>query len=123
MNAHEAIALSIEEDRTIRIDPATWDEDDMDTLVAEADADCDGEGGDYWGCDEDGRPWRVSVDTDCILTPVRGDDETEWSVACYASGRWWPDDATTLEIAESSDPAVTALRICREDPCRGEWHS
>lgn len=123
MNAHEAIALSIKEDRTVTIDPSTWDADDMDTLVAESDADCGGEGGDYWGCDEDGREWRVSVDTGCVLTPVRGGDATEWSVSCYAGGRWWPDEAAALQIAESSDPAATALRICREADHRGEWHS
>lgn len=36
-------------------------------------------------------------------------------------GVWGPSPEAAEEIANSTDPAATALRICREDPMRGEW--
>ena len=45
----------------------------------------------------------------------------EWTVTDRAGGRWWPDDEAGKEIATSNNPEGTALRICIEQPMRGEW--
>jgi hypothetical protein len=44
-----------------------------------------------------------------------------WIVRDAGGQRWWPSDETQAEIAASDDPAAEALRICREQPTRGEW--
>lgn len=43
------------------------------------------------------------------------------SVRDSAGGVWHPSDEATEEIEQSESPAATALRICREQPMRGEW--
>lgn len=46
-----------------------------------------------------------------------------WAVDDEAGGRWWPGAEAAAEIDASDDPESVALRICREDPMRGEWRS
>ena len=36
-------------------------------------------------------------------------------------GRWWPSEEAAAVIDGSSDPEWTAVRICRDEPMRGEW--
>lgn len=36
---------------------------------------------------------------------------------------WWPSDEAAEEIDASGDREATALRICREQPMRGEWRA
>ena len=55
------------------------------------------------------------------LTAVETDGT--WVVEDAAGGRWFPGDEAEAEILASSDPAATAVRICRESPMRGTWHS
>lgn len=38
-------------------------------------------------------------------------------------GIWWPSDEARTDIERSTNPAETALRICREQPMRGVWRS
>lgn len=45
----------------------------------------------------------------------------ELTVVDPAGGRWVPSDETQAEIQSADDPEATALRICRNDPMRGEW--
>jgi hypothetical protein len=37
--------------------------------------------------------------------------------------RWWPSDEALEEIEASDDAEATAVRICDEEPMRGEWKS
>ena len=53
------------------------------------------------------------------LTAVETDGT--WAVDDAAGGRWFPGDDAADEIAASNDPAATAVRICREQPMRGDW--
>jgi len=47
-----------------------------------------------------------------------------WTVAdIRGGGVWWPDAATSAEIAEAADPAARAVKICDEEPMRGRWAS
>lgn len=46
-----------------------------------------------------------------------------WAVDDPAGGRWWPGAETAAEIDASDDPEATSLRICQEQPMRGEWRS
>ena len=34
---------------------------------------------------------------------------------------WWPNEATQAEIRASEDPEALAVKICDEEPGRGEW--
>jgi len=36
-------------------------------------------------------------------------------------GRWFPDTEAARDIAAASDPADEAVRVCDEEPMRGEW--
>lgn len=38
-------------------------------------------------------------------------------------GRWWPSDEALAEIEASDDPEATALRICENEPMRGQWRN
>jgi len=54
------------------------------------------------------------------LTAVETDGT--WAVDdAVDGGRWFPGDDAADEIAASNDPAVAAVRICRETPMRGTW--
>lgn len=46
-----------------------------------------------------------------------------YTVADECGGRWWPSDEASEEIDASAEPEATALRICTEQPMRGEWVS
>lgn len=62
------------------------------------------------GYDED-EPGLTAVETDGA-----------WAVDdAVDGGRWFPGDDAADEIAASNDPAATAVRICREQPMRGDW--
>lgn len=45
----------------------------------------------------------------------------EWTVLDTDGGRWWPSDEAAEEISASDRPDVAALRICADEPMRGEW--
>lgn len=53
----------------------------------------------------------LTVDT-LQNTPVVRDSE---------GGVWWPSEEALDEIRASSDPEVTAIRICTQEPMRGTW--
>lgn len=53
----------------------------------------------------------LTVDT-LQSTPVVRDSE---------GGVWWPSEEALDEIRASSDPEVTAIRICTQEPMRGTW--
>ena len=38
-------------------------------------------------------------------------------------GIWWPSEEASYEIEASSDPSTTAIRLCVEEPYRGEWRA
>ena len=66
------------------------------------------------GYDEDEEP------TEPVLTAIETDGT--WAVDdAVDGGRWFPGDDAADEIAASNDPAVAAVRICRETPMRGTW--
>lgn len=46
-----------------------------------------------------------------------------WSVVDPDGGRWWPDESAAREILASDDQAAAAVRIAREEPMRGKWHT
>ena len=65
------------------------------------------------GYDEDEEP------AEPVLTAVETDGT--WAVDDAAGGRWFPGDDAETEIDASDDPAATAVRLCREQPMRGDW--
>ena len=46
----------------------------------------------------------------------------QWSVVDLDGGVWWADSDADQEINDSANPEATAIRICEEEPTRGEWH-
>ena len=81
--------------------------------------------GDYLGARAQALVYEVATGYDedegesAELTAVETDGT--WAVDDAAGGRWFPGDAAADEIAASNDPAVAAVRICRETPMRGTW--
>lgn len=72
----------------------------------------------------------IDVDPDGVATLREDGDRLSarqvygsWLVEDWAGGVWRPSLEADAEIEASEDPAATALRICREQPMRGEWHS
>ena len=67
----------------------------------------------------------VDADGDVVLVPeweLRAILHATWTVAdVRGGGIWWPDAATSAEIAEAADPAARAVKICDADPSRGRW--
>lgn len=45
-----------------------------------------------------------------------------WTVKDASGQRWYPKQATRVEIELADDPAGHALEICRERPMFGAWH-
>lgn len=65
------------------------------------------------------REWDSLVEE---ILEVRVYDDT-YCVEDTSGQVWWPDEATAAEIAASDDPKAAALRICEDQPMRGEWKS
>lgn len=51
---------------------------------------------------------------------AEGSDDS-WSVVDPEGGVWWPSDEAADEIAAAQDSAAMAVRICTEQPMRGDW--
>lgn len=64
----------------------------------------------------------LHLDAEEEVLEVRVYDDT-YCVEDTSGQVWWPDEDTAAEIASSDDPAAAALRICEEEPLRGEWRS
>ena len=58
-----------------------------------------------------------------LLPPRLIADMDATSVEDEDGGVWWPGEGAQDEIADAWDPRAEAVRICREDPSRGEWSS
>lgn len=46
----------------------------------------------------------------------------EVSVVDARGGRWWPDQTARQQILDAEDEEAEAVRICNEEPMRGQWH-
>lgn len=71
--------------------------------------------------DEAGETWEYAVLRPTSLTPEYHDDTV--TVRDLEGGIWWPNDEASAEIMAAADPEKTAMRICDNEPMRGEWRT